>query len=320
MKLRLGASGFMIAAGLIHLVIAPLHWAHAPAHGLFFALSGIAEVAWGIAYWRKPLALMRYIGVVMAGGLITLWVITRLLPAPFGDEPGEIEAIGVALKLIEGLGLVALVALSVSGATSREAKISGWLEVGKFAAASLMVGGLTYQIAVITEPLFPGLGESSTPTVVASVVNPVNEAITSSLAVENTSSEISSGGSSIADDLQLVVAGFASPFVNGSEVPVAGDLMAQLTVTAGDERYGRNLELYLYHQTSSRPLTEATVQGIASMRFMDHGTFYPTALNLDDGYYILLLPFPMPGEWHLELEIVTPDTPGTIQLDITLFE
>lgn len=319
MKLRLSASVFMIAAGLIHLLIAPLHWAHAPAHGLFFALSGLAEVAWGIAFWRKPSPVMNRIGVVMAGGLITLWVITRLLPAPFGDEPGGIEIIGITSKLMEGLGLAALVGLSVSGATSRKVKISKWLEVEKFTAASLMVGGLIYQIAVVAEPFFPELGESSTPTAAASAVNPVSEAITNSPPVENTSGEISSSNST-PDDLQLVVAGFASPFVNGSEVPVAGDLMAQLTVTPGEERYGRNLELYLYHQTSSKPLTDATVKGVANMRFMDHGTFYQMALNLDNGYYILLLPFPMPGEWHLDLEILAPDTPGTIQLDINLFE
>ena len=35
----------MVAAGLIHLAIAPLHWGHAPAHGLFFAVSGLAEAA-----------------------------------------------------------------------------------------------------------------------------------------------------------------------------------------------------------------------------------------------------------------------------------
>jgi hypothetical protein len=31
-------------AGLIHLVLAPAHYAHAPAHGVFFALAGMAEI------------------------------------------------------------------------------------------------------------------------------------------------------------------------------------------------------------------------------------------------------------------------------------
>ena len=191
------------------------------------------------------------------------------------------------------------------------------------ASAFIIAAGLIY---LVIAPLHwrdaPALRGSSVPTSAAPVVNPVN-AITNSTPVESSPGETTGSApvdESTPDDLQLVVAGFASPFSNGSEIPVAGDLVAQVTVTPGDERYGRDVELYLYHQTSSQPLDDATIQVEASMRYMEHGTFQQSALNLGDGYYILLLPFPMPGEWQLELQIVTLDAPGTIRLDINLFE
>lgn len=306
MQLRLGASVFMIAAGLIHLLIAPLHWAHAPAHGLFFALSGVAEVAWGITYWRKPTTTMQDLGVVMAGGMIALWIITRLLPAPFGDEPGELELTGIVSKLLEGLALIALIARSVSGAASGEVKSQDWLRVGRFVPVGLTAGILVYQIAILAAPVFPWLGEQSVPIAAASVETPA-------LIVESTKSITP-------DDLQLVVAGFASPFSNGSEIPVAGDLLAGLTMTPGDERYSREMVVHLYHQASSTPVEDAAIQATASMRFMDHGTFRQIAFNVGQGNYLLLLPFPMPGEWRLDLEIGASDRQDNIRLDVSLFD
>ena len=47
-----------IVAGVIHLVIIPEHWEHAPAHGIFFLVVGIVQIVWGIAIWRKPSAWM----------------------------------------------------------------------------------------------------------------------------------------------------------------------------------------------------------------------------------------------------------------------
>jgi peptidoglycan/LPS O-acetylase OafA/YrhL len=64
-----------VLAGIIHLWIIPEHWAHAPAHGLFFLLVGIIQIVWGIAVWRNPSTRLYYIGVMMAGWLIVLFSI-----------------------------------------------------------------------------------------------------------------------------------------------------------------------------------------------------------------------------------------------------
>src|SRR5574337_1233150 len=88
--------------------------------------------------------------------------------------------------------------------------------------SGLIAGVLTYRIAISAEPMFPLLGESSAAVATASVANPAGE-ITSKTPAQN---RLSDSATSTLDELQLVVAGFASPFVNGSEIPVAGDLVA----------------------------------------------------------------------------------------------
>jgi uncharacterized membrane protein YuzA (DUF378 family) len=43
-----------IFAGIIHLMLVSAHMEHAPAHGLFFLLVGIAQNIWGVKVWRLP--------------------------------------------------------------------------------------------------------------------------------------------------------------------------------------------------------------------------------------------------------------------------
>lgn len=301
-------SRFMIAAGLIHLMIAPSHWGHAPAHGLFFAASGVAEVIWGIAFRLRPSAALSRLGMVMAGAMIALWGITRVFPAPFGDEPGEIDITGLTSKLLEGLSLVALAATIASGAISKELRPSAWRTARKLAITSLIVGGLVYLLAMLAVPLFPGLEEPAAPLASASAGDAANAVPTD----ENSAR--------IPDDLQLVIGGIASPFANGGKVPVVGDVVAQLTFIPSGDRYGRDLDMYLYHQNTSIPLDDAAIQATATMRFMDHGTFRQVAYPTGEGHYLLLLQFPMPDEWHLELEITAAGVQNTLYLDLNLFE
>ncbi len=154
-ELVTGAAVFIIAAGIIHLALVTKYRAQAPPIWLFFALGGTAEVAWGITFWRRPSLALYRVGVVMAGWFITLWAITRVLPAPFGYGPWPVEIFGVVCKLSEVLGIAALTALAVSGATSRETRISALRTTGVLLAAALIGGWLTYRVAIAAEPMFP---------------------------------------------------------------------------------------------------------------------------------------------------------------------
>lgn len=153
------ATAFIVLAGVVHLVVTPIHWAHAPAHGLFFAVVGVLEIAWGVAFWRRPSPALYAVGWVLAGSLVVLWIVTRLWAAPFHGVPEPVDLGGVVCKLAEVLGVVSLVALTVTGA-SAEAKGNVWRTMAVLLALSVVVGLATYGVGRAVEPLFPALAAS----------------------------------------------------------------------------------------------------------------------------------------------------------------
>ena len=292
------AAFFIIASGFIHLVIAPQHWSHSPAHGWFHLLSGGAEIVWAVLVWRKPSPALLRTGMVMAGGLIVLWLVTRVLPAPLTHEPEELDTFSILSKLSEAMAIAALVSLVFSDATSKRPRSFAWRTVGALAGAAILAGGLAYALGVAIEPVFPGWGEETPPVVAASA----------------------DGARVIADDLEIVTVGIAQPYVSGEPIPIAGDVTATFTLAPGEARHSRRADVLLYRQTSSEPVNDATIQTTARMRYMDHGTFRAVALASEDGHYVLPLEFPMPGEWVLDLEITAQNTHGTIRFDLNLVD
>jgi hypothetical protein len=152
-----GAVGLMIVAGLIHLAIVPIHWTHAPIHGAFFVLMGLIQIAWGIAFWRQPSMTLYRLGVLLAGALITLWLITHFLPAPFEHEPGSIDTYGIICKIAEGLGIATLVAIVVTRTTSPEMRRSAWRMAALLGLAAFVIGWAAYGVGAVLEPALPGL-------------------------------------------------------------------------------------------------------------------------------------------------------------------
>ncbi len=52
----------MMLAGVLHLYVVRDHWAHAPAHGLFFLTAGVLQIAWSIAFLRSDREILRRFG------------------------------------------------------------------------------------------------------------------------------------------------------------------------------------------------------------------------------------------------------------------
>jgi hypothetical protein len=147
-----------IAAGVLHLIIIPEHWAHAPAHGLFFLVAGILQIVWGIAVWRKPSTELYYVGVVMAGWLIVLYFLTRVFPAPFGHGgPEEVSTIDLVCKFCEALGMVTLAILIFQGALLTTSRQKAWRAMGLIVLLSFITAFTTYSAAIAAEPIFPSL-------------------------------------------------------------------------------------------------------------------------------------------------------------------
>jgi hypothetical protein len=144
-------------AGLVHLFIAPAHYGHAPAHGIFFAMAGLVQCAWVIAFWRRPSLTLYRLGLAVSGGLVVLWLLTLALPAPFGGhDSGSIDTPALVCKLSETIGLVALVALVMQGG---QLALAGALSAPRLMSeallVSLLVGGAFFGVGKVAEPLFP---------------------------------------------------------------------------------------------------------------------------------------------------------------------
>jgi copper(I)-binding protein len=147
----------MVAAGVIHMVLAPDHYSHAPAHGIFFAIAGAVEMLWAIAFWRRTSRGLYAAGLAIAGGLIVLWAITRFAPAPFEGEPGLVDAGGILCKLSELAGFGALVGLALQGQVAGSARQSNGRVIASALALALISGIAAYGLGFAAEPLFPSL-------------------------------------------------------------------------------------------------------------------------------------------------------------------
>ncbi len=152
-----GAAIGIVFAGLVHLLSAPLHSDHV-GHALFLMLAGLTEVAWGIAFWRKPSSTLYSLGVVLAGAFILLWAITRVTPAPFGHGPGELDAVGLLSKVAEGAGLAGLLAIVFLGARSGELRRSAWQMLLAPVALAVIGAFVLYGAGLAAEQMLPWLG------------------------------------------------------------------------------------------------------------------------------------------------------------------
>jgi hypothetical protein len=140
----------MLVAGMIHFIVIPHHWEHAPAHVIAMGVIGVLEVIWAILYWLRPSRLLAQVGVILAVSLIALWAITRIAPAPFTNEAEEVDFSGVFTKTLEAISDAALPAVVVSAAP----------EVGADRAArrtviSVLLAAGVYEVARATQSLFP---------------------------------------------------------------------------------------------------------------------------------------------------------------------
>jgi hypothetical protein len=148
-------------AGMIHFWLAPIHWFHAPAHGIFFIVIGVAQVLWASLVWRQPSTRLYYIGAIMSGWLIVLYAITRWLPSPFGHGPEGIDLLGVTCKLCEIAAMIPPVILIFQGLILNSGRKAAWQTVALIALFSIVAGFASYTVARAAEPYFPGLSAPS---------------------------------------------------------------------------------------------------------------------------------------------------------------
>jgi hypothetical protein len=146
---HLTAALSMLGAGLMHLMILPEHFDHAPAHAWFFAVAGVLQIGWSAIAWRPTHKAVDLFGLVMAGCLILLWGVTRIYPAPFSSGPEKVDGAGLISKALEGAAFIALTIILVRQGERR------WPAYGALLAVVATVG--LYFGGRIAGPAFPSL-------------------------------------------------------------------------------------------------------------------------------------------------------------------
>ncbi|GEM_PF-1960208 len=149
-----------LVAGIIHLIVTPMHFGEAIAQGIFFAVLGTLQVVWGLWMYRRPTTGAWLAGIGLALGSIVLWVVAVTIRPPFQDAAEAPEPIAWVCEAVQALTLVALVGLALArprGAPSGASRAMPLLVAALL--LGLIVGGGAYGAGLVGEKVVPGLAQ-----------------------------------------------------------------------------------------------------------------------------------------------------------------
>ncbi len=135
-----------LGAGLVHLAVVREHLSEDLTHGLFFLVTGLAQLAWGVlALGRDRIPLPRLVAVAQVAMLL-LWAVSRTVGLPVPPDPWVAEAVGRADVLSVALELVASVAV-LAWLTAGHRRTT--IRPGRFVA---LVGAGALVVSMMTTP------------------------------------------------------------------------------------------------------------------------------------------------------------------------
>jgi hypothetical protein len=113
------AIAFIIVTGLIHLVTAPDEFTEATYKGLMFTANGIAAFIAAVGIYRGSKTWGWGLGLLVAGGAIFMYVVSRTLGLPnLGVDDEWFEPIGVLSLIVEGAYVVLALRVLLQNQTS----------------------------------------------------------------------------------------------------------------------------------------------------------------------------------------------------------
>ena len=88
-------------AGILHLASVPNIIGRNPNSGIFFIISGIAQIFWVIPMLKKWGKTWYYIGIAGTIILIIIWVITRMPGNPITGRGGPIGEMAIVIEIFQ---------------------------------------------------------------------------------------------------------------------------------------------------------------------------------------------------------------------------
>jgi hypothetical protein len=111
---RLLLASLSLAAGVIHLVMAPIHAGSSTAEAIGFAAVGWLQILLAIGLLIRPSRALLQGTVLLNAAVIVVYIISRTAGLPFGDHAGvaeDVEGIDLMTAIFEGLLVVGAAAL-----------------------------------------------------------------------------------------------------------------------------------------------------------------------------------------------------------------
>jgi len=112
---QVAAAALALAAGWIHVFVAPEHLEEWVGYGAFFVLVSVLQMGFALLLLVRtpPRSQLLWAGVLGNAAIVALWVITRTAGIPlFGPAAGEVEVVG-ALDIVSKLAELGLIACLV---------------------------------------------------------------------------------------------------------------------------------------------------------------------------------------------------------------
>jgi hypothetical protein len=88
-------------AGILHLILVPNIIGRNPSSGIFFIVSGIAQIFWVTPMLKRWGRIWYYIGIAGTIILIIMWAITRMPGNPITGRGGPISEMAIAIEVFQ---------------------------------------------------------------------------------------------------------------------------------------------------------------------------------------------------------------------------
>lgn len=85
-----------LGAAIIHFAVAPAHWHEWIPSGLFFVSLALFQLAWAVMAYRRLTTPVLIAGIMINGGAIGIWAVSRVVGSPFGPHAGVAEVVQAA--------------------------------------------------------------------------------------------------------------------------------------------------------------------------------------------------------------------------------
>ena len=116
-----------VTAGAVHAVVSVEHFHEHWTFGVFFVVTAVAQIGWGLRVWSRPTSKLLMAGAAGTAAIVAVWAWSRTAGIPLGHEHAGPEAVGLvdAVTTLAEVATVALALTVIRGRAPRVVSVDG---------------------------------------------------------------------------------------------------------------------------------------------------------------------------------------------------